>query len=270
MMRQWQFTRSGSPRDVLHLVEVPIPTTCADDEVLIKVSFVGLVSSYTYRIMEQYSLSDPINAFKGNPGVPEIDFSGVVCDLKGKNAQHLNTGDKVFGAALPAFANTGNGVMREYVLIKYDRLARVPYNISMSDAASLTAAGIVVHSLMIERLKLREGDRVFITGASGGVGVLAVQLAHKLVGPTGLVVASCSRARINKVKELGADEVIDYAAHDLPEYLKEKFGAQPFDAIYDLVGNDHRLFTNSPNYLTPSGTFCAIGLELGNKNKTKR
>eukprot|EP00026_Physarum_polycephalum_P010601 Phypoly_transcript_10768.p1 GENE.Phypoly_transcript_10768~~Phypoly_transcript_10768.p1 ORF type:complete len:354 (+),score=52.08 Phypoly_transcript_10768:202-1263(+) len=262
-MKQWQFTKSGSPRDVLCLVEVPIPTTCADNEVLIKVSHVGFNSAYMYKLMAHYSLTDPINAFKGKPGVPEMDVSGIVCDLKGKKVQNLNTGDRVFGAVPPWFFNVGNGVLREYVLIKYDHLARVPDNISLCDAASLVATGITVHYMMKERLKLREGDRVFITGASGGVGVLAVQLAHHLVGPTGLVVASCSRSKITKVKELGADEVIDYTAHDLPEYLKEKFGDQPFDVIYDIVGSDHRLFTNSPNYLAPSGTFYTIGLEFG-------
>jgi NADPH:quinone reductase-like Zn-dependent oxidoreductase len=64
--------------------------------------------------------------------------------------------------------------------------------------------------------------------------------------------------------------VIDYTAHDLPTYLQEKYGAQPFDVIYDIVGNDHGLFANSPKYLLPSGTFYTIGLELSMWKKKER
>jgi len=262
-MKQWQFTKAGHPRDILGMVEVPIPTTCADNEVLIKVSHVAFNSSYLYKLMAHYGIFDPINAYKGNPGVPEMDFSGVVCDLKGKNVPDLKTGDKVFGIMPPWFGHIGHGALREYVLAKRDDIALVPSNISMKDACTLGATGITVFKAMMERHKLREGDRVLITGAAGGVGVHAVQLARKLVGPTGLVVASCATSKIDTVKKLGADEVIDYTKHDLPTYLREEYASHPFDVIYDVVGNEHALFTNSPHYLTPSGTFYAIGLELG-------
>ena len=93
MMKQWQFTRSGTPRDILTMAEVPIPTTCADDELLIKISYVSLMSSMTYRLMAYRGIIDPVGAFKSRPSVPEKDFSGIVCDLRGAHVKGFNTGE---------------------------------------------------------------------------------------------------------------------------------------------------------------------------------
>ncbi len=93
MMKQWQFTRSGSHRDVLTMVEVPIPTTCADDEVLVQVSHVSLNSAIAYRLMAHYGIMDPVGVLIGRPCVPEVDFSGIVCDLRGANVKEFKTGN---------------------------------------------------------------------------------------------------------------------------------------------------------------------------------
>jgi hypothetical protein len=93
MMKQWQFTRSGSPRDVLAMVDVPIPITCADDEVLVHTSHVSLNSVFPHRLMAHYGILDPVGAFIGRPCVPEMEFSGIVCDLRGANVKEFNTGN---------------------------------------------------------------------------------------------------------------------------------------------------------------------------------
>lgn len=92
MMKQWQFTKSGQPRDVLEMVEVPIPTTCADDEVLVQISHVSLNSAIAHRLIAHYGVIDPVSAFFGRPCVPEMDFSGIICDLRGANVKEFNTG----------------------------------------------------------------------------------------------------------------------------------------------------------------------------------
>jgi len=92
MMKQWQFTRSGNPRDVLTMVEVPIPTTCADDEVLVQVSHVSLNPAIAYRLIAYYGFFDPLGALMGKPAVPELDFSGIVCDFRGKSVKEFKTG----------------------------------------------------------------------------------------------------------------------------------------------------------------------------------
>lgn len=93
MMKQWQFTKSGTPRDVLTMVEVPIPTTCADDELLVQISHVSLNSSITYGLIAHRGILDPVGEFMGRPCVPEVSFSGIVCDLRGTNMKEFKTGN---------------------------------------------------------------------------------------------------------------------------------------------------------------------------------
>jgi len=95
MMKQWQLTRSGTPRDVLTMVEVPIPTTCADDEVLVQVSYVSLNSSIVNLLISHYAMVDPVGGLMSKPCVPELEFSGLVCDLRGSNAKEFNTGNNI-------------------------------------------------------------------------------------------------------------------------------------------------------------------------------
>lgn len=121
----------------------------------------------------------------------------------------------------------GNGVLREYALVKYDHIIKVPENVSLKDAACFPATGrsnrqavtkrtisfvsnvlaYTAYCFIVERAKLKEGERIFIHGASGAVGVMAIQLARKVVGPTGRVVATCSPSKVELVRNLGADEV---------------------------------------------------------------
>ncbi|CAF0796938.1 unnamed protein product [Adineta steineri] len=234
MMKQWQFTKAGNPRDVLTMVEVPIPTTCADDEVLIKISHVSLNSAIAYRLIAYYGIVDPIGAFMGRPAVPEMDFSGIVCDLRGANVTEFNTGDRVFGIGPTGIRDITQGVLREYVLAKRDHIVKVPQHISLKDASCFTATGYTAYCFLVEKANLKKGEKVFINGGSGGVGVMAIQLARAIVGPTGLV--------------------IDYTSHVLPDYLREHYSSRPFDVILDTVGSDHALYSNSPDYLTPSGS----------------
>ncbi|CAF1053582.1 unnamed protein product [Adineta ricciae] len=260
MMKQWQFTRSGKPRNILTITEIPIPTTCPDDELLIKISYVSLNSAIVHRLMAYRGVLDPVGAFRTRPSVPEKDFSGIVCDLRGANVKGFNTGDRVFGMGPTAFREIGRGVLCEYALIKQDSLVKVPDDISMKDAACFPVAGITAYCFLMEKAQLKKGDKVFINGGSGAVGVMVIQLARTIVGPTGLVVATCTAAKSDAIRNLGADEIIDYTAHDLPAFLREHYSSRPFDAIFDTVGSDHVLYSSSPAYLTPEGLFCAIGL----------
>ncbi|UJR08752.1 hypothetical protein I4U23_013009 [Adineta vaga] len=260
MMKQWQFTKSGSPRDVLTMVDVPIPTTCSDDEILVRISYVSLNSAITYRLMAYYGIFDPVGAFLGRPGVPEKDFSGIVCDLRGANVKEFNTGDRVFGMGPSTFRDLRRGVLCEYILIRQDHLVKVPDHISLKDAACLTVTGYTAYCFLVEKAQLKKGDRVFINGGSGAVGVMAIQLARTLVGPTGFVVATCTSVKSDIIRNLGANETIDYTEHILPDFLRKHYSSSPFDAIFDTVGIDHSLYSNSPAYLTPEGLFCTIGV----------
>jgi NADPH:quinone reductase-like Zn-dependent oxidoreductase len=118
-------------------------------------------------------------------------------------------------------------VLREYVLVKHEHMVKVPDNISLKDAACFPATGINYHyslrikyclmllkflgytayCFLVEKAKLKKGDKVFINGGSGAVGVMAIQLARTIVGSTGLVVATCTPAKSDIIRNLGADEV---------------------------------------------------------------
>jgi NADPH:quinone reductase-like Zn-dependent oxidoreductase len=161
-MKQWQFTKGGSPRNILTMAEVPIPTTCGDGEVLIKISHVSLNPAFMYRLMAYYGLHDPPGAFLGKPCVPEMDFSGIVCDLRGANVKEFKTGtmpylcmlfplfhyfsigDRVFGLCPPRFGDFRRGALREYVLAAHDHIFKMPDNISLKDAACFPATCIYV------------------------------------------------------------------------------------------------------------------------------
>lgn len=91
--KQWQYKTQGAPKDILKLVDnVPIPTTCKNDEVLVRVGYVALNLLYVHKIMAHFGLLDPLGYWKGKPFVPENEFSGVVCELKGENVTEFKTG----------------------------------------------------------------------------------------------------------------------------------------------------------------------------------
>eukprot|EP01112_Ceratiomyxa_fruticulosa_P021248 TRINITY_DN740_c0_g1_i2.p1 TRINITY_DN740_c0_g1~~TRINITY_DN740_c0_g1_i2.p1 ORF type:complete len:387 (-),score=79.07 TRINITY_DN740_c0_g1_i2:110-1270(-) len=262
--RQWQFRAAGEPRDVLKLVDnVPIPTSCKEDEVLIRVSHVALTLLYTRKIINHYGLVAPISCWRGDACVPEPEFSGVVCDLRGDNVTEFKTGDRVFGFTPMWFGNFAGNGLSEYLLIKQEYIVKVPDHLSLRDASCFSASAVTAYFCMVERWHLKEGQNVFINAGSGSVGVIAVQLARKIVGKNGKVVASCSGSKIKKVESLGADKAIDYRANKLSEYLKQHYSSDPFDFIIDIFGNDHALYANSPHYLRPDGAYYNIGIDFG-------
>ncbi|KAJ3477780.1 hypothetical protein NLG97_g8749 [Lecanicillium saksenae] len=110
----------------------------------------------------------------------------------------------------------------------------------------------------------KEGDRVLVNAASGGIGTMVVQMVRNIVGDSGYVVGICSGKNVEMVKGLGANEVIDYTKHDnLPAYLKDVFGSKPFDTIIDTLGHQS-LYLGSPNYLVPGGVYSSAGIKPPN------
>lgn len=130
------------------------------------------------------------------------DLAGVVAEL-GEGVTSIAVGDRVFGEGIAAFA--------EFAVARADRLARVPEGMCSEHAASLPMAGLTALKAM-EVARVQPGQRVVVTGAAGGVGQFALQLA-KLRGA--YVIAVCSGRNVDRVRELGPDEVIDYETQDV-------------------------------------------------------
>ena len=137
-----------------------------------------------------------------------------------------------------------------------------PDFLSWEEASSILLAALTAYQFFVKfpKAPLLRGQSVFINGGSGGVGTFAVQIARTIVGETGKIVASCSSRNINLVRELGADEVIDYTTVDLPKYLAEKYGSDRFDMILDNVGS-FDLYNASPKFMKEKGDFMAVALE---------
>lgn len=168
-------------------------------------------------------------------GVPGRDLAGTVVAV-GTRVDDLAPGDEVFGW-------TARGSLAEYVAAPARNYVRRPAGASMAQAAALTTSGLTALQACRDVARIRPGQRVLVTGASGGVGHLAVQIAKSLGGH---VTAVCSAANLDFVRALGADRAIDYAAEDVTE------GDDRYDVILDNV--EARPLAAMRRILAPEGT----------------
>ncbi|KAL6243696.1 zinc ion binding [Rhinocladiella similis] len=251
------FTRRGDPLEVLtitHDFPTPKPSSLAPGEALIKVSAVATDAGICLIIRK-------IPHLTSKPWIPEINFAGTIVAMgprSSDDSSSLQIGDEIIGVRSNPLSKY-NGAMQSYLVSPVNMLIRKPKSISMIEASGLPGVGCTaIQALEIAGVK--RGDKVLVTGGSGGLGHMCVQLARALVGESGVVVSTCSAQNSELVRSLGADETIDYRVHDpLHEYLKKHHSSTPFDAILDVAGNPNEMFTSSPNYLTKSGMFLILG-----------
>jgi len=175
--------------------------------------------------------------------VPGLDLAGTVVEV-GPNVTRFHVGDVVFGV--------GRGSFAEYARAHEDKLAKVPNNVSLEEAAVLGVSGITALQALTDEGQVQAGERVLVIGASGGVGVYAVQLAKALGAE---VTAVCSTAKVEIVRSLGADHVIDYRSQDFAD------GTQQYDLLLDLGGNTPLLRLRRA--MKPTARLIFVGGEHG-------
>ena len=200
-MRGWVFRSRGTPAQVLKLEnDLPQPTAASlgPHDVLIKIKYAALFQGMA-AVMTQ------IPHFNNQPWVPERAFSGIAVST-GDQVEHIKAGDHVFGAAGSDMLMKLGGVLAEYIVLPDDFVARKPSNISLEGAGGMGSSGVTAVQ-WVDVTGLKEGDRVLVTGASGGTGSLMVQAARAAVGAGGVVVGTCSGANEQLVRDLGASEV---------------------------------------------------------------
>lgn len=213
-MKAFVYEKYGQP-EVLQLREIEKPTP-GDDEVLVK------VRATTVNPAEWYAMVGILIARPGSgllrPKDPRIgvDYAGVV-EAVGNNVKDFKPGDQVYGGR--------NGAYAEYICVKKS-IARKAGNVSFEQAASVPTAGITALQGLRDHGKVQSGQSVLITGAAGGVGHFAVQMA-KAIGAE--VTATCRTENMDFVRSLGADHVIDYTKED---YTK---GGRQYDLIFDIA-----------------------------------
>jgi NADPH:quinone reductase-like Zn-dependent oxidoreductase len=177
--------------------------------------------------------------------VPGADVAGVVESIGG-DVTRFAPGDEVFGIGVGAFA--------QYARAREDKLATKPVNLTFRQAAAVGISGTTALQALRDHAHVQAGQSVLIVGASGGVGSYAVQLA-KAFGAE--VTAVCSTSKVEMVRSLGADHVIDYAHADFAA------SGRRYDAILDIGGNAS--LARLRRALAPHGTLVIAGGETAGR-----
>jgi NADPH:quinone reductase-like Zn-dependent oxidoreductase len=237
--------RYGST-DVLRLAEIDKPEIAAN-EVLLKVRAAGMDRG-TWHVMtgQPYLMRVMGFGFRGpkNP-VAGLDVAGTVVAV-GADVTRFQVGDEVFGISRGSFA--------EYAAAREDKLAHKPAGLSFEQAAVVPVSALTAIQGLRDAGRIKAGQRVLIIGASGGVGTYAVQLA-KAFGAE--VTGVCGTAKVDLVRSIGADHVVDYTQQDFAD------GVTRYDLILDIGGNSR--LSRLRRALAPTGTLAIVGGEEGGK-----
>jgi NADPH:quinone reductase-like Zn-dependent oxidoreductase len=234
------------PPAVLELREIDKPVV-RDDDLLVRVRAAGVDPGvwhlmtglpYLVRVMG-YGLRTPKVGIRGR------DVAGRV-EAVGTNVTRFRPGAEVFGICDGSFA--------EYVCARPDKLAPKPANLTFEQAAAVPISGLTALQALRDTGKVQSGQKVLIIGAAGGVGSFAVQLA-KAFGAE--VTGVCSTTKVDLVRSIGADLVIDYTREDFTD------GARHWDLIVDTAGR--RSLSQLRRALTRRGTLVIVGGEGGGR-----
>ena len=239
-MKAIVYTKYGTPDD-LELKEIDKPVV-KDDEVLIKVFAVSL-NDWDVGLLE----GDFVNRMLNGVRVPKIkvlgsDVAGRV-EAVGKNVKKWRPGDEVFGDLSGRW-----GGFAEYVCARENDLALKPPTMSFEQAAAIPQAAMLAVQGLIDKGKIKAGQRVLINGAGGGVGTFAVQIG-KLYGVEMTGVDSASK--LDMMLSMGFDHVIDYTREDFTN------NGQRYDLILDAKTN--RSIFDYARALSPEGTYVTVG-----------
>lgn len=236
-MQAIAFTAYGGP-SVTKILSLPIPEPKAG-EVQVKVSAGGLNPLDARQRAGELKMIMPFSF----PIIAGNEFSGIVSKL-GDNVTEFQIGDKV----MCRVTKSGMGGFGEYTVMPSDIIAKAPKTINLVDSAGIPLAGLTAHQAL-EKLDVKKGDRILITGGAGGVGLLAIQLA-KMRGA--YVITTASDAGYDNVKEVGADQVINYRKS------KVKNHNEKFEKILDLVGGEETLIQDIIPSCSKGGKIVSI------------
>jgi len=228
---------TGGP-EVLELGEAPVPEP-GPTEIRVRVAAAG-VNPVDWKTRAGRGMAKVIGP---PPFTVGWDVAGTV-DAVGPGVTRFSVGDAVFG--MPWFPRQA-GAYAEFVVAPSRHFAHRPARLSAVEAAGLPLAGLTAWQALVDVAGVREGQRVLIHAAAGGVGHLAVQIA-KARGA--YVIGTASTAKHNLLTDLGIDEAIDYRAEDFEKAI------EPVDVVLDAVGGDVAM--RSLDVLAPEGRMVTL------------
>lgn len=211
----------GGP-EVMILSNGPKPTL-KDDDVLIEVHAAGVNRPDVVQRQGLYPAPKDASPILG------LEVAGIISDI-GCNVSEWNVGDKVC-------ALTNGGGYAEYVTVPAGQLLSIPDGLTMIEAASLPETLFTVWANVIDRAKLKQGDRFLMHGGASGIGITAIQLAKALGAEVFTTVGK--EDKVQACSELGADLVINYQQQDFLDVIKQHTEGYGVDVILDMVGGDY-------------------------------
>src|SRR6266487_1298471 len=239
-MKAVVYTRYGGP-DVLRLTDTDIPVP-GDGQVLVKVHAVSLNASAWEMLRGKPLYSRIGGPFRPRHRVLGSDIAGRV-ESTGRNATRFKPGDDVFADILSSM-----GGFAEYVCVPQTALAPIAAGLTYEQAAALPQAGAIALQGIRDTGRVQAGQKVLINGGGGGSGMYAVQLA-KLDGAE--VTGVDNAEKLEFMRSLGADHVIDYAREDFTR------NGNDYDLILDVIA--HRSVFAYKRALRPNGSYFAVG-----------
>ena len=239
-MKAMVYTKFGPP-DVLQLQELEKPCP-KDNEILIKVHAAS-ANAYDWRHLR----ADPFlmrlmgaGLLKPTHKILGADMAGRV-EAVGANVKQFQPGEEVFG-------DGGYGGFAEYACVDENRFVRKPANLSFEEAAAVPMAALTALQALRDKGLIKAGQKVLINGASGGVGTFAVQIAKSFDTE---VTGVCGTTKLDLVRSIGADHVVDYTQEDVTK------NGKLYDLIFDVAA--YRSISEYKRILSSGGIYVLAG-----------
>jgi alcohol dehydrogenase len=234
-MKAVEIKKFGGP-EVMEMVDAEKPAA-GNGQVLVEV-YASCVNPFDYKVRGGMM---PDLKFPFRMGG---DFAGAVIEV-GPGVTGIAVGDKVYGSALAL--SGGSGAFAEFASVPAVSLAKMPSNVGFNEAAAIVLTGVSAAQALLEHINLQSGQKILIQGGAGGIGTVAIQIAKKIGAHVATTVAS---NEIDYVKDLGADDVINYESQAFEQMLAD------YDAVYDTVGG--QVHEKSFNVLKKGGILVSM------------
>ena len=228
----------------LKVSEIKNPTL-DDNAVRVEIHASGVNFPDVLIVQGKYQYKPPF------PFSPGSEVAGIISEI-GKNVKSLKVGDRVM-------AVTGHGAFAEEICVPEDKITLVPESMDFITAASMSLTYGTSSYALFQRANIKENDVVLIHGATGGVGITAIEIS-KAVGAKVIATASTDE-KLKIAKEYGADYCINYSQNEFKDKVKEYTDGKGANIIYDPVGGD--VFNQSLRCIAWNGIILVIGFASG-------